>query len=577
MRRSAALVLALAACSSNAPSTSDGGTNDGGAPDGVVTPDAGPDGVAPDSGPQPTNVIPADRRVDWSPGRTIPAYATGKTACNSGCDFTTKGDDATDDSAVVESCLKAVSSGQACLVKAGTYAIKHAILVPSNVVLRGEGPGKTVFDNRWNGGITVELAQGGDVDQGQSDLPIASGTTKGSTSLSFASAPSFAAGSYLAVTENVDATLVNPTGEDGTCTWCGGPYQEGAGTQPMGQIVQVTNVAGANVTIDRPLDYTFPSSLAPVALPLTNLVENAGVESLTIDEKTTGAGENNGLVQFYGCVGCWAKGVEISGAYAEFVELQFSKGCVVRDSYLHDPQTADSGRGYGVHVLYWNSDHLIENNVMVKNRHSVAFEGGGSGVVVAYNFMYRDWESDSDPNWLGDDLITHGAHPYMNLLEGNVHQQLALDDIWGSSSHMTYFRNNPTATGDYETTANENNDSIVVSADNRYANIVANVFGTASLKAPTSYDTGVKSTLLTCGDAYVGTSTPVDGACTDTLPPSLYLGAAPSWFSTPYGTVPFPPIGPDVSGTVNEIPAELCFDHTIAQSAAFDPSTCYGD
>jgi hypothetical protein len=568
LRRAAFVVLLGVACGTSPPDAGDGGPPD-------AAPTDGGGGDAGDGGVVPTSVIPADRRIDWSPGRAIPAYPTTKTACNSGCDFTTHGDDASDDSGVIESCLQALSAGQACLVKAGTYAIAQKITLGSGVVLRGEGPGKTVFDNRWGGGITVEI--GGGSIGGASDVAVASGSDKGSTSLVLASAPSFASGSYLAVTEDPDTSLVNLTGVDGTCTWCGGPWQKGAGTQPMGQIVRVTGVSGDTVTIDRPLYFTFPSSLSPVVLPLTNMTEDSGVEDLTIHETASGAGENNGLVHIYGCAGCWAKGVEASGAYAEFVELQFSRGCVVRDSYLHDPQTADSGRGYGVHVLDWNSDHLIENNVMVKNRHSVAFEGGGSGVVVAYNFMYRDWESDSDPQWLGDDLITHGAHPYMNLLEGNVHQQLALDDIWGSSSHMTYFRNNPTATGDYQTTATENNVSVVVAADNRYANVVGNVFGTASLQGPTSYDSAVASTLLTCGDAYFGGGSPIDGACSDALPPSLYLGSAPSWFSTPYGTVPWPPIGPDVTGSVHAIPAELCYENTVAKGADFAPSACYGN
>ena len=191
--------------------------------------------------------------------------------------------------------------------------------------------------------------------------------------------------------------------------------------------------------------------------------------------------------------------------------------------------------------------------------------------------MLEDWESDSDPQWLGNDLITHGAHPYMNLLEGNVHQQLSLDDIWGSSSHMTYFRNNPTATGDYQTVATENNLSIVVAPDNRYANIVGNVLGTTSFQGPTSYDPSVSATLLTCGDAFVGSSSPLDGACGDALPPSLYLGAAPSWFTTPYGSAPWPPLGPDVGGSTNPIPAQLCYENAIATGPGFDAAACYGN
>jgi hypothetical protein len=40
------------------------------------------------------------------------------------------------------------------------------------------------------------------------------------------------------------------------------------------------------------------------------------------------------------------------------------------------------------------------------------------------------------------------------------------------------------------------------------------------------------------------------------LPPSLYLDRAPDSF----GATPWPPIGPDVSGYVHDIPAKIRFD-----------------
>jgi hypothetical protein len=576
------VLLALAGCSAHGPGATDAGAQrDAGqspvdasssAADAGVAADAGP---AADSGPG-LECIPSERRVPWAAGRDIPSYPDRKTACNVGCDFTTHGDDSTDDSTIIQSCLGAVAVDGACLVKAGTYAIRQPIVLASRKVLRGEGPGKTILSNRHSGGIAVKLASPNGIASGTSLLPLAGGYTKESTTLTFAAAPTFATGTWLAVTEDPDPSIVNAVGVDGECTWCGGPWQKGAGAQFMAQIVEVTGISGSSVTFDRPLYFTFLPSLHPAALPLTNIVESAGVESLTVAEKATGAGQNQGLVHFYGCAGCWAKAVEVSGAFGEFVELQFSRGVVVRDGYFHDPQRADSGRGYGVHVMLWNSDHLIENNVMVKNRHSMAFEGGGSGVVVGYNYMLQDWESDSDPQWLGNDLITHGVHPYMNLVEGNVHQQFDLDDIWGSSSHMTYFRNNPTATGDYQVEATENLFSIIVDADNRWANLVGNVLGTATRHGATSYDAAVAGTVLACGNGYVGSATPVDAACPCALPESLYLSGRPGWFTTPYGTVAWPPIGPDVAGSVSKIPAQLCYENTAAKGQPFDAKACYG-
>jgi len=76
-----------------------------------------------------------------------------------------------------------------------------------------------------------------------------------------------------------------------------------------------------------------------------------------------------------------------------------------------------------------------------------------------------------------------------------------------------------------------------------------------------------------------------NGSVTHTLPPSFYKTAKPSWF----GSVPWPPIGPDVSGgTVDSTilqghvyanPAEVCYNSTARDANGlklFDPNVCYG-
>ena len=50
----------------------------------------------------------------------------------------------------------------------------------------------------------------------------------------------------------------------------------------MGQIVKVTGISGNTITLDRPLYFTFLSSLSPAILPFNIFFEDAGVESLTI-------------------------------------------------------------------------------------------------------------------------------------------------------------------------------------------------------------------------------------------------------------------------------------------------------
>jgi hypothetical protein len=71
---------------------------------------------------------------------------------------------------------------------------------------------------------------------------------------------------------------------------------------------------------------------------------------------------------------------------------------------------------------------------------------------------------------------------------------------------------------------------------------------------------------------------------THSLPPSFYQSSEPGWF----GSIPWPAVGPDVTGGnvdastlqghVNAIPAEACYNSTSRDSSGlllFDPTVCY--
>jgi hypothetical protein len=75
-----------------------------------------------------------------------------------------------------------------------------------------------------------------------------------------------------------------------------------------------------------------------------------------------------------------------------------------------------------------------------------------------------------------------------------------------------------------------------------------------------------------------------NGSTTHVLPASFFRTSKPSWF----GSVPWPAIGPDVTGGtvdsstlgghVNAIPAEVCYNNTSRDGngiKVFDPNVCY--
>jgi len=234
------------------------------------------------------------------------------------------------------------------------------------------------------------------------------------------------------------------------------------------------------------------------------------------------------------------------------------------------------------------SETLVENNVVYHLNAGLMLDSAGPGNVVAYNFSDEMFGNNyPDAAWIYADLVAnHCAHPFMSLYESNQGTQISSDNIHGSSSHQTFFRNNVdrqhasfTHTG--------NLGSVVFAANNRYMNVVGNVLGRPGddaiggavyeqtsgnclgtvavfkLGYPSNcavdkiVDTKVASTILRHGNFdYVGKAVVWDpGIAEQKLPPSLYLGKKPSW----WGAAPFPAIGPDVNGYVNEIPAKVRF------------------
>jgi hypothetical protein len=259
----------------------------------------------------------------------------------------------------------------------------------------------------------------------------------------------------------------------------------------------------------------------------------------------------------------------------------------VRDSYVHHGSSNDSGSNYGITIMFWNSDHKIENNIIRDTRHSIVFNGGGSGCAILYNYTMDNWESvmgtpTTPDSILSEDLIMHGAHPHMNLLEGNYVISIAGDYFHGSSSHNTLFRNY--VAGKRDTPAfSWGVWSIDVMNYSRYYNLVGNVIGQTSwtsgtvlangncsppepaamrfgcTASPGSYgDSQSYSTTTKHGnyDYIADGVTYWDGGADHALKNSMYYNSKPSFF----GSLAWPPFGPDVSPMVRSLPAKDRYD-----------------
>jgi hypothetical protein len=540
------------------------------------------------------------RQIPWKAGSdlwnngTLPNYSS--VTCTG-----LAGNGTTNDGPAIQSCINAASSGTAVYVPAGTYLINSTIRLKSNVVLRGaKASGQpflpaadstaTTFVLGSNGMFTTQNFSASD--SGYMSPPttyaakspgyaLSGAPKKGDTTIT-TSTGSLSSGQWIAIFADNDPSLVTVNGEDGVCQWCG----DNTGYDVMQQIVQVTSVSGSTATLSRPLYYTLYKN--PEYRKYTFPTQKAGFENFRVNAASDIGPDQ--VILLSGCLYCWVKGVETyntgSNSGSAHIELDYSYGNEIRDNYVHDGRSSASGANYGIYFQFVNSDHKVENNIMRHNRHGIVYQGGGSGTAILYNYI-DDLFTD-DLTYLGSARTSHGAHPYMNLWEGNIASHVAADSFWGSSSHFVFFRNwlwgDETGEGVPNYPPLNGYDAIDLYPMQTYYSFVGNVLGItgknanwsnatlrgfdeyASPSNPIVYSFGGASGSIPSSDAtslnhgnYDYKTKGVafwEGGSNHTLKTSMYYTSKPAFF----GACVWPGIGPDITPITNQMPAKARYE-----------------
>ncbi|MBN1607151.1 MAG: hypothetical protein JW940_11000 [Polyangiaceae bacterium] len=551
-------------------------------------------GVTSAGGGEPaSDIIPDDRRVPWHPGlpHGIPERTT-LCATVTEPPYNAVGDGVADDRAAIQAALDACPAGQVVFVPEGTYRLGDGLAIPSGVVLRGAGPDKTQLEG--DGTSTKAIVQAGSWDEDNSpETAVASGLEKGSTTLVLESTAGLTVGDFVIVDQLNDGDLVRLNGQDADpsespCTW--GSRDDG--TRLLGQMVEVTSLDASSgaMGIDPPLAMGLDASLEPeIQRVRAEVTRDVGIEDLAVSDRSY-RGDNRANIRFWGVAYSWIRNVESANVSGRHIQLTKVLRCEVKGSYVHHAHVYDPGaNAYGIVLDNQTTETLVENNIVYYLNAGLMLASSGPGNVIAYNYTDAMFGRDyPDASWLMADLIAnHCAHPFMSLFEGNMGSQISADNIHGSSSHQTYFRNvvDRQHAGFVHT---GNLCSVVFAANNRFMNVVGNVLGRpgdselsdavydqqggncldtvsvyrlgypSNCAVDSVSDPQVSATLLRHGNFdYVSGETVWDpGIAQHELPPSLYRKSAPDGFDG----VPWPPIGPDVEGHVNDTPAKTWFD-----------------
>lgn len=355
-------------------------------------------------------------------------------------------------------------------------------------------------------------------------------------------------------------------------------------------------------------------------------VTNDGVENITFDmtNYTTTPSQTSAILLNW-AYGCWVTGNRIIKTERNHVFIVDAAHITVQSNYMFGTQNATS-ESYGIED-YAGSDNLIVNNI---GQHVVSpylTGGADEGDVWAYNYDTDDYYT-TDKNWFMPGDYQHAAGSAMDLWEGNEGSGFIADSIHGTHNLTTGYRNYwaGNQASCFGVTCGQEIFAIQPQYVTRYYNFIGNVLGNGTQTVyndnPASgsstggaglfaiyavgwagqnatYSSGVApandtlslTSLMRWGNydtvnaAVQWNSAEVPSSFNDTSgSPSLYVNSVPSSQTLPisfysnsqpafwadgigHSSIPWPPIGPDVSGGdipnagghANHIPAEVCF------------------
>ncbi|HTW79470.1 MAG TPA: hypothetical protein VME23_08020 [Terracidiphilus sp.] len=577
-----------------------------------------------------STVLAPSRATDWSNAGVPGGIPNRTTICANVA--------TTDTTKQIQEKIDNCPANQVVMFPVGTWNLTLSIYAHKGIVLRGAGPTKTIINlpTSGYGDILFSVDGTGENPNGLPRYPPnlgstkwTGGLTKGSTVLTLASTAGIVAGQRI-VLDQYNAPYIFTSAINGKCdshNSCGrndNPLQFfGADSRAQQEMVQVESVnSPTQITITAPgVAYDHSASLSPEAFYWNTHGANgpgnisyAGVEDMQIN-----ANFNNFAISMGYCDYCWTKNVTVTNLGRTAVFFLWGTHDEVRDSYFSSRNTSGGPTQYGIELIS-TSFAKVENNIFFGVTASILPETSYA-LVAGYNYILN-----TAPGPQFGSFEPHLAHNYLQLYEGNVLDEIMYDNVWGSSSHNTAFRNRASGHSPNKTSYRV---AIKVNADNHYMNIVGNVIGDPTFhthyqcdnvdRRPTDdfefdlgfwgscqngidsdnpYDTVTESSLMRwgnwdavtylangstngvrwCTGAGVGNPacTGSESASTDPefpglahpsqiLPSSFYLTAKPSWF----GDNIWPPIGPDVNCSTN------CIANTANHAAKIPAQLCY--
>jgi hypothetical protein len=582
-----------------------------------------------------SGIIDPSRAVDWSQVGVFGGIPTNWPDCTTAaCNTLSSG---TVTTASIKAAISSAPNQSVVVLPVGSFTIGAFNISGDNVILRGQGADQTklIFNGTTSctsggGGFTAAICISGSFNWSggiQNQAIWTAGFAKGTTVITLSSTTNLSVGGMIILSQNKDAVGYPAAGDILVCALADSCSTEGASNVGLGgqtAFYRVQAINGNQVTIWPPLQApNWRLSQIPLAWWPTTARTGVGIENMTLDG-SAGSGSRS-VVIIENAIGNWVQGVRSiittpDGTRGIHVHNYLAAQNTIRNNYTWGYRDT-AQENYSLSVC---GGCLVENNIVQQHVVAIIDNGPGTnGAVVAYNYTLNGVGVNGISGWMYG-IFFHNVSDFMNLMEGNDSQKINMDAIHGTHNLFTFFRN--FLHGDPN--QNANSEVVDVRTRARFGNAIGNVLGRVGyyntyerdqadsdtaiygLGGPytgnghtATPDSNVRRTFMQWGnyDTVTGTvrfvSSEVPSTITNfsnpvpasqTLPASFYLNSKPSFF----GSIPWPPVGPDVSvgnvagyaGHANKIPARVCWENAANDPAysttppvkIFNAATCYG-
>jgi hypothetical protein len=361
--------------------------------------------------------LPDYRQTEWSNSGANVSFSKDTLFFNQ---FFTNGISA--DEAMINA-LGAASAKKGVLVlDKGVFEFKKTIQIPNDVALIGQGSANTQLVFNLNGeGNSIEILGNSENEK----YNLLEDAKKGETAVIIASSEVFKEGDWIKIGENNNQLI--------TSEWA---------KNSAHQIVQIRKIQGNTLMLKDPLRLNITLN-KQAYVSLLKPKNNIALSGFYLKRKDR-TNAQTASIFMRNAVHVSIKNIQSDSCNFAHIQIEESANITVHGCYIQSAfDYGEGGKAYGIALQFGASNCLIENNIFSNLRHSVLLQAGANGNVIGYNYSRAPyWTGTQFPAGLAGDLVLHGNAPFLNLFEGNICQNIVIDDSHGiNGEHNTFFRN----------------------------------------------------------------------------------------------------------------------------------------